>query len=147
VNSSRSITHPAALEPAETRFALRVAACLTQSTENLGADITERLRFARETALQRARAVRAAAVSPASEEVASDGTLRIIGWPAGRWLKLASLLPLVALVAGLALIQDAQLQSQISMAAEIDTDLLADDLPPVAYGDAGFVEYLKLPKD
>ena len=51
------------------------------------------------------------------------------------------------LIAGLVLIQHAQTEAQISIAAEIDADLLSDDLPPKAYIDAGFVEYLKLPKD
>jgi hypothetical protein len=37
--------------------------------------------------------------------------------------------------------------SQISAAAEIDASLLADDLPPSAYSDPGFVEFLKAPLD
>jgi hypothetical protein len=61
------------------------------------------------------------------------------------WLRIASALPLVALVAGLLLIQDWQTRSQISVAAEVDAALLGDDLPINAYRDAGFVEYLKAP--
>jgi hypothetical protein len=33
------------------------------------------------------------------------------------------------------------------VAAEIDSALLADDLPPKAYSDAGFVEFLKTPRE
>ena len=61
------------------------------------------------------------------------------------WLRIASALPLAALVGGLVLIQDWQTRSQISVAAEVDAALLGDDLPINAYRDAGFVEYLKAP--
>lgn len=136
-----------ALAAAQSRFALRVTARLSQSTESLAPEITERLRFARETALLRSRAVRAASAAASTVATTSAGTLILGGWASGWGVKLASMLPLVALVGGLVLIQHAQTESQISVAAEIDADLLADDLPPRAYGDAGFLEFLKLPKD
>ena len=50
----------AALDAVQARFALRVTARLTERSAELGPDLTERLRFARETALERARAVRLA---------------------------------------------------------------------------------------
>jgi hypothetical protein len=59
------------------------------------------------------------------------------------WLRLASALPLFALVAGLLLIQESNTRAQIRAAAEIDAALLADDLPPSAYSDPGFGEFLK----
>ena len=37
-------------------------------------------------------------------------------------------------------------QAEIRAAAEIDAALLADDLPPEAYGDPGFGAYLKQPE-
>ncbi len=43
-----------------------------------------------------------------------------------------SLLPLLALVAGLMLIQSENTQRQIAAAVEVDTDLLLDELPPSA---------------
>jgi hypothetical protein len=57
----------------------------------------------------------------------------------------ASVLPLLALVVGLILIQRWQTTAQISVAAEVDAALLADDVPPTAYRDAGFIEFLKTP--
>ena len=45
------------------------------------------------------------------------------------------------------LIQHWQDRTQISVAAEVDAALLADDLPPKAYSDAGFVEFLKTPRE
>jgi Protein of unknown function (DUF3619) len=35
-------------------------------------------------------------------------------------------------------------QSQIEAAAEVDAAILADDLPPEAYRDPGFAEFLKV---
>lgn len=136
----------AVLESARIRFAQRIVAQLTEESGNVGADISERLRFARETALQRARSVRA--LTSTAPSLGTSGTSLVLGgWSSGWGLKAASLLPLVALVVGLLFIQSMQTEEQISIAAEIDADLLADDLPPRAYSDAGFVEFLKLPKD
>ena len=63
-----------------------------------------------------------------------------------RWLRLASVLPLMLLVLGLVLIQHLHDQAEIHAAAEVDAALLADDLPPEAYGDPGFVVFLKQPE-
>jgi hypothetical protein len=60
---------------------------------------------------------------------------------------MASALPLVLLVGGLVLIQERQYQQQIETAAEIDTALLSDNLPPDAYSDPGFVEFLRSPQE
>jgi Protein of unknown function (DUF3619) len=137
----------AALGSAESRFALRVATRLSEGAESLAPEINERLRFARETALEKLRMLRAAHAAAPALSATGSGSLILGGWAGGWGVKLASLLPLLALVAGLVLIQRAQTESQISVAAEIDADLLADDLPPRAYSDAGFVEFLKTPKD
>ena len=137
----------AALDSAQVRFAQCVAARLSEGTESLGADISERLRFARESALERARLSRALIAVAPSLGAMGNTSLVLNGWLGGWGLKAASLLPLAVLIAGLLFIQYSQREEQISVAAEIDADLLADDLPPKAYSDAGFVEFLKLPKD
>jgi hypothetical protein len=128
----------------QARFALRVGAHLTERAMDLSPDLTERLRFARETALERARAARAAeTTAPVGMTRGGAAILGRVG--GGWWLKAVSILPVFALAAGLFLIQRWQDSSQISVAAEVDAALLADDLPPRAYGDAGFAEYLKTP--
>ena len=77
--------------------------------------------------------------------VTSSGAA-IAGFSRSRWwLRFASVLPLVALVGGLVLIQDWQNRTQISVAAEVDEALLGDDLPINAYRDPGFSEFLKAP--
>jgi hypothetical protein len=59
----------------------------------------------------------------------------------------ASVLQVLALAAGFFLIGHLHSQAQISAAAEIDAALLSDDLPPEAYNDPGFVEFLKTSAD
>jgi hypothetical protein len=56
-------------------------------------------------------------------------------------------MPLIVLVAGLVLIQQVHERAQISAAAEVDAQILSDDLPPAAYSDPGFAEFLKTPHE
>ena len=134
----------ARLELLEPRVALRVAARLSEAAEVLPAGADERLRFAREKALERARARRAEA-APAL--LGPRGGAALLGGGPSRWFKLASLLPLIALVGGLLLIGEWHSRQQVEAAAEIDALLLSDDLPPGAYADPGFVEFLKKPRE
>jgi hypothetical protein len=60
------------------------------------------------------------------------------------WRILASALPLVALVMGLILVQAIQQEITESDIASIDSALLLDDLPPDAYTDPGFLQFLKV---
>lgn len=57
--------------------------------------------------------------------------------------RLASVLPVLALVAGLWGVHAYKTEEKVQAAADIDTALLTDDLPPDAYADAGFSEYLR----
>lgn len=133
----------------EQRFAARVAAGLSSQAAAVPHDISERLRVAREQALVRAREARRAQAPAAAPAVVvaghARGSLLMGGGPAW-WQRLASVLPLAVLVAGLVLIQQQVVSEQVQAAAEIDASLLADDLPPDAYSDPGFAEYLKAPQ-
>ena len=135
------------LEMLEARVAARIAAGLAEQAQALPHDVAERLRFARERALERGRAARrVAAAAPAAAVVTRGGRgTAALGGPPSWWLRLATVLPLAMLVAGLVLIQDWMHREQVLAAAEIDVKLLADDLPPDAYSDPGFVEFLKAP--
>jgi Protein of unknown function (DUF3619) len=139
-----SLPPQAALDAMQTRFALRVTARLTERSAELAPDLNERLRFAREKALERARAVRSAETT-AAVGVTRGGAAILGGGGTGWWLKLASVVPVIALAAGLFMIQRWQDNTQISTAAEVDAALLSDALPPKAYSDAGFAEFLKTP--
>ena len=135
--TSRHSLHPPESEALQARFALRIASRLSEGAQASPPDVSERLRFAREQALQRARAARQA--TPA---VAATGASALVlgGAPAegSWWFKLAAVLPLAVLVLGLLEIYDLHDRSQIDAAAQIDAELLSDDLPPDAYSDPGF---------
>jgi hypothetical protein len=145
--SSRAMNSPAvAADALQTRFGLRVAARLSERSEELEADLGERLRVAREQALERARAARKAEAVPS--RVGTSGGAAVLGGGPRWWLRLVGgVLPALALIGGLILIQQLENEAQISTAAEIDAALLTDDLPPAAYSDAGFAEYLKTPRE
>jgi hypothetical protein len=133
-------------EALEARLALRIAAQLNERAEQIPHDIGERLRVARQQALDRARALRKFAPVPAADGYNQrDATLTLGGGPSW-WLRAASLLPLAMLAAGLVLIQHRYVEQQIEAAAEIDAALLTDELPPQAYRDPGFAEFLKGPR-
>jgi hypothetical protein len=150
----KSSQFPAAeLDARVTRFGLRVAAGLTERSATLPHDVSERLRFAREQALARAAQVRAAAANPAlatarADTVQMGSTMALNGGPRGSgdgglWAKLVSALPLILLLAGLLLMQQGQFNQQIAAQAEVDTALLSDSLPPAAFSDPGFAEFLR----
>lgn len=136
----------------EARFGLRVTALLNESAAAAPHDVSERLRVAREQALERARASRkatAAAVAPAQQVVggSASGSAVLGQQPGGWWFRLASVLPLVLLVGGFIAIDDWHDHAQVTAAADVDSALLADELPPDAYSDAGFIEYLKTQRE
>jgi len=144
------IISPGGLEAIQARFGLRVAAHLSESTRELPHDVSERLKASRELALERARLARRAVAATSTQTQSNGGTATMIfggGSGSDWWFKLASIVPIAALVAGFFFIEHAHTREQIAAAAEIDAALLADDVPPAAYSDPGFVEFLKTPRD
>lgn len=130
----------------EARFARRVAARLDEHAQSLPHDLGERLRVAREHALQRARHVRQVQAVPATAVQWVPQGQVAVAQGSSWWLRLASAAPLVMLLLGLVFIQHLHRQAEIRAAADVDAALLADDLPPEAYRDPGFVAFLKQPE-
>lgn len=62
--------------------------------------------------------------------------------PSWGW-RIASALPLIVLLAGLWGVNAWYQREQVQAAAEVDVALLSDELPPAAYADPGFEEYLR----
>lgn len=124
----------------EARFASRITRALDDACQTLPPGVGERLRVAREQALAKARPEPRTALSPAAAGVG------VVGWSSGGWWpRVALLLPIAALAAGLVAIEHKHRQAQIAVAVEIDSALLVDDAPLAAYRDPGFVEFLKSP--
>lgn len=134
------------LEALEARLGARLAASLNERTIAVPHDIAERLRISREQAVARARQARHSQAAATAPAVVANGRGSLsLGGGSRFWLGLASWVPLAALIGGLVLIQQWNDQQQVLAAAEIDAVLLADDLPPAAWTDPGFREYLKAP--
>lgn len=124
------------------RFARRITARLSVGSQALPHDISERLRVARQQAVaQRRMPVLQTATSVQAQ---GRGAAALAGGDgAGWWTRLASAVPLVALVAGLVAINVFQSEQRAQDLAEVDAQLLVDDLPPAAYADPGFTQFLR----
>lgn len=126
----------------ERQFALRLTASLGGQDPALPQHIERRLSAARWQAVEAAaRTRRLQAMAAAGALAAAHGPQSITPW----WARVASFLPALALTMGLIAIDQLNLVQRIEAAAEIDAALLADDLPPAAYADPGFAEFMRQP--
>jgi hypothetical protein len=134
------------LHALQARFAGQLSAALSERAAALPHDIEERLRFGREQALLKARAARHALATGAQQVVGlTRGGALSLGHGAPWWQRAFSLAPLALIVGGMLLIDQWALREQVMAVADVDAILLADDLPPTAYSDPGFAEYLRSP--
>lgn len=137
-------------EALEARLGLQLASRLSEGVDRLPHDVTERLRHARNSALSHRLAAQPTIVGAHRVGAFSAATLSFGGGPSSGkswWTSLGVLVPVAVLAGGLYLISHFHAQQQIAAAAEIDAALLSDDLPPAAYSDPGFVEFLKTARD
>lgn len=125
------------------RYGLKVASCLSAGAANLPYDISERLRAARAQAVAARRIARV----QTSAATAGSGGGSVLTWGSDEgfslWNRIGSVLPLIALVVGLLTINSLQNDNFAQELAEVDSALLTDDLPPDAFSDPGFVQFLK----
>jgi hypothetical protein len=119
------------------QFGRAVAMRLSSGTDELPYEVRERLRAARVRALETRKKPAAAPV------IVGRGASASLALERSWFNRIASVLPLVVLACGLVLIHTTQSERRASELAEVDTALLTDDLPPAAYADPGFVQYLK----
>lgn len=128
---------------AQDRFGLRITSRLSDATDDLPYDISERLRAARVQSLAKRKIV----MTQTAKSISASGgaaTLTFGSENFSAWDRIAAAIPLLALVVGLIAINVIQNDNRANEIAEIDAALLTDDLPPSAYTDAGFVQFLKL---
>ena len=141
---------PFSAEVAQDRFGLKLAARLSSGNTELQHDISERLRVARQQAVtNRKRSPLVSSTKSATTIYGSGGSASMSFDDEGLnlWNRLASFLPLIALVVGLISIAVIQNDLRATELAEVDSALLVDALPPAAYADAGFAQFLKLHAD
>jgi hypothetical protein len=142
-----TINHATQSEQMQDRFGRRVAARLSAGTAELSHDVAERLRAARVQAVARRKPAVVRTAAAAAALAGGVGTLTFGDEGQSWWNRSASVLPLIALVAGLFVIQVAQDERRAHEVAEVDAALLTDDLPPAAYADPGFIQFLRTNKD
>lgn len=119
-----------------------IARQLNEHAIDLPHDISERLRVARMQAISLRK--------PEPVRVLAPQLVPALGTSMGNldeglnlWSRLASALPLIALLFGLATIHIFQNEFRANEIAQLDAELLTDDLPPNAYTDPGFLVFLK----
>ena len=124
----------------EDRFGAKVAARLSVGNAELPHDISERLRVTRMQAMGHRKVAPRLHAAPV---VLAGGSVAALGGGWTWWARVGSVVPLVALVAGLIIINTLQDDHRATEAAEVDSALLASDLPTAAYTDPGFLQFLK----
>ncbi|MGH8458865.1 MAG: DUF3619 family protein [Nevskiales bacterium] len=125
------------------RFGLKTASYLSAGAADLPYDISERLRAARVQAVSK----RKIAKTETAGSVVNAGGSAALTWGSddglGWWARIGSVVPLIALVVGLLVINSVQDDNRAQELAEVDVALLTDELPPEAFSDPGFVQFLK----
>lgn len=121
----------------DTNFAYKVRHALNEHLDALPPETTSRLAMARQMALSRKKAQAPVTVSQ-----------RALAGHFGAFFSFSSLsragvvIPLLALVAGLAGVYQFEQEQRIAEIAELDAAVLSDELPLTAYLDHGFNAYL-----
>jgi hypothetical protein len=121
----------------EHEFAAGVIRHLDYGVAQLEAGTRERLFAARNAALARYRE------QPASAPVLAWAGERVAWLGEHRWMGARQLIAIATLVFALVGIAYWQSNAPVNELAEIDSYLLADELPPNAYLDKGFDSWLK----
>ena len=121
----------------------RISKMLDDNTD-LSYEVTERLRAARTRALSLRRIAQPQLQT--AQEIQTQNGFALLKFPSQvQWFfqTFGSLIPLLGLVAVLILINEFHNDQSALELAEIDSALLTDDLPPNAYTDPSFLDYLK----
>lgn len=126
-------------------FGKRVATYLDHGNQQLPYDISERLRAARTRAIASRKVNQLELKNADDVQMQSNGSLRM-PFPSKAhdlYNLVISFIPLICLAAGLMLLYEFHNDQTAMELAEIDSALLVDDLPPHAYTDPAFVDFLK----
>jgi hypothetical protein len=138
----------------QAQFASKVVARLAEGANDVPHDISERLRVARMQALAQRKKPQIQSQLATAPSIQMSGNAAVFGLGGGLgdekfsiFNRLASFLPILALLIGLIAVNNMQNDDRASELAEVDSALLTDDLPPAAYVDPGFTHFLKVTQD
>jgi hypothetical protein len=119
-------------------FAYKVRHALNERLDQLPASTADRLASARKIALSRKKS-QPVAVRLLQRAFAGGGNSST---EFSLWAKVGVVVPLLAMVVGLAGIYQVEEEQRIAEIAELDAAVLSDELPLTAYMDEGFNAYL-----
>jgi hypothetical protein len=140
MNHNTSRSQPDAAE----KLARHIASRLNDDAAHLPHDISERLRVARLLAVNRHKEILVTAPSSWHEHNYGGALISKLGaWGHGWGNRLGAVGLLLALASGLLVIDTLQDEQKIRELAAVDSALLTDELPPAAYLDVGFAQFLK----
>lgn len=127
------------------QFGHQVCRRLSETIDELPYEVTERLRAARVQAVEKRKEV----MHNTSLELFTHGPMGTLtaghgGEHSSWWQRLGAVGLLMVLISALLTISMIQDELGARELADIDTAILTDDLPPAAYVDAGFTQFLKL---
>ena len=125
------------------RLGRNIASRLSDTVHGIPNDISERLKVARMLALSKRKVIKLQTATTVNVQ-GGAATLNAGDLEGGIWSRLGAVIPLLALVAGLLTIAAVQEQQRATEIADVDVELLADDLPPDAYTDPGFAHFLSI---
>ena len=114
--------------------ATKICRYLDQGTDQLPYRVLERLAASRAAAL--------AKVAPPSQSRAA-ATVARNDPPSLWWRVAATTVPLLLLIVGVFMVDTVQQEQSVAELAEVDSALLTDDVPLVAYADHGFGVYIQ----
>jgi hypothetical protein len=128
-------------------LAYKIRHALNETLDDLPASATNRLAAARALALSRKKAAAPAAQAARGQQQAQRrplfGQLDLASVFSMQWVARAAVVaPLLAMVAGLVGVYQAEHEQRMAELAELDAAVLSDELPLTAYTDHGFNAYL-----
>ncbi|MDH4450261.1 MAG: DUF3619 family protein [Rhodoferax sp.] len=106
-------------------------------------DISERLKVARMQALSKRKRVEEAVRTNLVVDFGDQAALQMGSGLRSLLTQLGSWLPLLVLITGMLVFGVAQDEWTAQEIADVDAELLTDALPPAAYTDPGFVQFLR----
>ena len=142
MNTDPTDRAPTALDrqAVEALYAARVTARLTQALSHVDPAVGAQLWQARQQAVARARVQR-------EEQAVVAAAAGVAAWSPPprppRWQRALTWVPVLAMIVGVWAIAQHQSQQRLRAAAAVDARLLTDVLPPAAYADPGFQEFLR----
>ena len=130
----------------EERFGWQVRQLLNKSAQDVSPSISTRLEKARQLALSRKKQNNpnwAFNIVPQISMASCTAGGHSSGFDLGSMFSsLGGIIPAIALAIGIVFVADNQINTRASQLAEVDTEVLSDDLPINAYLDQGFSLYV-----